>query len=268
MGKYIGSPWGFVRGKMGDYVGGVWKGVVWVRVRILPTQRGTVDLYRDLKDGIIPPERFSFSQMNIRRAITQVLGYIGRRNISAWIYPIWEALVTKRGWTMTGINAFVKRNAALLLTTMDRTAELILDSADPDYNEPDLSKMLVSDGDLEGPAALLTAAYDATTGDLEITWDPTVYTNGHDTDKAYVMVAKKPLLESVGRDGTWYPSLFMYGPYVAEPMAVLRESGTITYTLPADLDYEDLTAFLFFRDTEDIIGFSPSLGLQATEAAP
>lgn len=270
MSKYFGSPWGYMRGKLFDTVGGHWKGINWNRVRIFPTQRGTLDLYRDLKDGLIPPERFSYAQMNIRRAVLQVLGYIGRYKMSTWIYPIWEALVTKRDWTMTGINAFVRRNAALLLTTMDRTAEFIQDSADPNYNAPDLAKMLVSDGDLEPTAEITAATYDTATGDLVVTWDPSVFTNGSDTDYAFLMVAKKPILESVGRDGTWYPALFMYGPFHTELPGVpeVRADGTMTYTMPVGLDAADLTAFVFFRDVEDVIGYSPSLGLQATEATP
>lgn len=262
MGKYTGSPWGFVRGKMGHYVGGVWKGVAWVRVLVWPTQRGTLDLYRDLKDGLIPPDRFSFPQMNIRRAITQVLGYVGRYKISEWIYPIWEALCDKRGWTMTGINAFIKRNAALLLTTMDRDTEF-----DEATNAPDLSQMLVSDGDLEAGYGL-TANYDPGTGVLATSWQPSVYTNGSTDDIAYLMVAKKPILESIGRDGTWYPKLYMYGPYTPVIVTATRADGSLSWTLPIGLDFADLTAFLFFRDAADIIGFSPSVGLQVTEAGP
>lgn len=269
MGKYYGSPWGFVRGKMGDFVGGIWKGIDWVRVIRFPTQRGTLDLYRDLKDGLIPPERFSYPQMNIRRAILQVLGYIARMNISMWIYPVWEALVTKRGWVMTGTNAFVRRNAAILLNSMEKGKEFIPDPLDPDYNIPVLANMLVSDGDLEGPAELTSVTYDTLTGEMVFTWDPTTYTNGAEEDIAYLMAAKKPILESVGRDGTWYPSLFIYGSqYVAVPVVVPRSAGTATLTIPIGLNFEDLTAYLFFRDAADVIGYSPSLGIQVTEPTP
>lgn len=267
MATYFGSPWGFLRGKLDDAVGGIWKGVEWTRVRVYPTQRGTLKLYRKLQRGEICPEAFSYPQFNIRRAVLQVLGHIARMNLSTWIYPVWEALCKKRGWIMTGTNAFVRRNAATLLSSMDRHAEY------DDANQPDLTKMLVSNGDLEGPAAIESATYDATTGDLVVTWDPATYTNGHATDMAFVMVAKKPILESIGEEGTWAPKLYMYGTaLIPEPpgIPVKREELTMTLALPVGLDIivEPLTAYLFFRDVEGVIGYSPSLAAGVTEAAP
>lgn len=262
MGTYIGSPWGQIRGKVFDHVGGVWKGINWLRVRILPTQRGTLDLYRKLKDGLITPDQFSYPQMNIRRAVLQVLGYIARMNLSLWIYPVWEALCTKRGWTMTGANAFVRRNAATLLNTMDRDIEY-----DPTTNAPDLATILVSDGDLEAPAGITSATYNTATGAVVVIWDASTYTNGADDDVCNLVIVKKPILESVGRDGTWYPSLFMYPIMAAPPppgVAATRVDGTVTVTLPTGLSADDLTAYLFFRDDAGIIGYSASLGLQVT----
>lgn len=264
MAKYRGSPWGELRGKLFDHVGGIWKGVRWTRFLAYPTQRGTLGLYHLLKDGLIPPERFSYPQFNIRRAVLQVLGYIARMNLSTWIYPVWEALCTKRAWVMTGTNAFVRRNAATLLTSMDRDTEY------DETNQPDLTKMLISDGDLEPAAGLLTATYDPALGTLTVTWDPTVYTNGADTDIAFVMVAAKypdthTALESIGDEGTWAPKLYMYGTaLVPEPPAVpkIRVDATYDLTLPMGLTADDLTAYLFFRDKEDIIGYSPSFGYQ------
>jgi len=261
MGKYHGSPWGYIRGALFDTVGGVWKGINWNRVRIFPTQRGTLELYRQLKDGLITPERFSYEQMNIRRCVTQILGYIGRRHLEEWMTPVWQELVHKRGWTMTAINAFVKRNAARLLNSMtDKGAEF-----DAAANTPDLTEMLVSDGDLEGPAGITSATYVPATGVMTILWDAAHYTNGSDDDIAYAMVARKPLMESVGRDGTWYPALFMYGPLTALPPspADTRVAGTMDIQLPVGLVATDLTAYLFFRDAAGVIGNSPSLGEQA-----
>jgi len=258
MGKYIGSPWGFIRGKVGDTVGGVWKGIDWCRVRVLPTQRGTLDLYRQYKDGLIPPSRFSYPQMNLRRAVLQVLGYIARMNMTNWINLPWQALVDKRGWTLTATNAFVKRNAATLLATMDRTTEF-----DEATNAPDLTQMLVSDGDLEA-TPLLSAIYSNLTGDLVVTWAKNTFTNGALTDRALLMVAKKPILESIGRDGTWYPQLFMYGVDMGIGLGTTRDDETMTFTLPIGLDAANLTAYLFFRDVPLSIGYSKSEALQVT----
>lgn len=257
MGKYIGSPWGFIRGKIGDAVGGAWKGVDWVRVRVLPTQRGTLANYRLLKDGLLPLERFSYPQMNIRRAVTQVLGYIARMNMSNWINLPWQALVDKRSWTVTATNAFVKRNAATLLSSMDRTIEF-----DEAANAPDLAQMLVSDGDLEAGYGF-SASYDPLTGQVATVWDPVVYTNGSPDDLAMLLIAKKPILESVGRNGTWYPELFIYGIHGLHPaLPKTRIDAAMTTSLPLGLDPADLTAYLFFRDSALIIGYSKSLGFQ------
>lgn len=261
MGKYFGSPWGFIRGKLDDAVGGVWKGVEWNRVRIFPTQRGTLEKYRAYKDGHIHPEAFSFKQMNIRRTTLQVQGHIGRSNLPNLIYPVWQALCTKRMWTMTGINAFVKRSAARFYNSMPHKDE----EYDPETNAPDMCELLVSDGDLEG-AAPLTCTYDTATGDLVITWDSTTYTNGDDSDFAFCVVLKKHsvetgMMEEIGRDGNWYPSVYLYGTAILIPppgVPPKRLDGTLTMSLPPGLDISLLTAYLFFRDVENLIGYSPS----------
>lgn len=261
MGTYIGSPWGHIRGKLDDVVGGVWKGINWCRVRILPTQRGTLTKYRQLKDGLIDPWEFSYPQMNIRRAVLQVLGYLARMNMEVWTVPVWNAFAQKHGWVMTGANAFIKRNAARLLASMDRDIEY-----DPETNAPDLLEMIVADGDLEGTTEV-TATYVAATGVLTVTWDTAMYTNGTPEDYALVLVTKKPILESVGRDGTWAPKLFMYGTAIPEPppgIPVTRADGTVDIALPTDLDPTDLIAHVFFRDEDNVIGNSISLAIQVT----
>lgn len=271
MGTYIGSPWGFIRGKIGDTVGGAWKGIDWARVRVLPTQRGTLDKYRQLKDGVIQPEVFSYPQMNIRRVILQVLGHIGRVNLSNLMYPVWEALVTKRGWTMTGINAFVKRSAATFFSTLtDKELEY-----DNDTNLPDPTTILMSDGDLEPAAGLLDATYDDATGAVVVTWDATTFTNGAESDYAFVVVLKlnpdSGLLESIGRDGTWYPGTFLYGTAVPTPppgVQALRVDATMTLEIPIGLDPNNLYAYLFFRDAAAGIGHSPSISQLVVAVTP
>lgn len=247
MAKYIASPWGDILGKLGGSVGGKWKGIYWVRKLVYPTQRGTLAKYRQYKDGLIPLWQFSYAQMNIRRAVLQVLGYVARMNMSNWIHPVWDALVAKRGWVMTGANAFVKRNAATLFASMPAKDE----EFDPATNSPDLLDLIVSDGDLEPVASITSCMYDPLNGNLVIVWDPAVYTNGGDNDELRVVVAKKPLLESVGRDGTWYPSLYLYTfMYPAPLIPPIRSAGTATVVLPAGLALADLSAYVFFRGRE------------------
>lgn len=261
--KYIDSPFGFVLGKWADCVGGVWKGIYWVRARVNPTQKGTLAKYKLLKQGLITPEQFSYPQMNIRRIVFQVLGFIGKNNLSNLISPVWEALVKKRGLALTGTNMMIKRSAARLFATMtDSGLEF-----DPETNTIDVKEFLVSDGELESTPSITSAVYTAATGALVVAFDTGVFTNGSPDDFSFLMVLKKPLLESIGVTGTWYPEVFMYGSAVPLPppgVPSVRSEGTITIDLPVDLDPADLTAYVFFRDELNEVGYSESLGLQVT----
>lgn len=257
MGTYIGSPWGFVRGKIGDAVGGVWKGIEWARVRVLPTQRGTLELMRQMKAGTIPAERFSWKQFNIRRLIFGPLGWIGKSNMANLIYPVWESLCAKRKWALTGINAFVQRTAPALWVS--------LPSQDEEYdavtNKPDMKEMLVSDGDLEDVAAITSVNYTAATGALIIAWDASVVKNGDATDVALFMVFHEPII-----DATWRPNGYLYGsaiPGVFPPITPVRGDATATMDLPTGLS-GPMTAYVFFRDSAHQIGYSPSKAMIVT----
>lgn len=267
MGIYMGSPWGQIRGKLFDTVGGVWKGINWCRNRVLPTQRGTLLKYRQLKDGILDPWEFSYPQMNIRRVSLQVLGYIARLNEVNLIIPVWEALVKKRAWVMTGLNAFVKRSAANFYHSLTDTSL----EYDPTDNPADNCQILMSDGDLEPVASITSCTYDDTTGDLVIVWDPAIFTNGDPDDKAFILALKDHavggLMESIGRDGTWYPGTYLYGTALPLPppgVDIARAAGTMTIPLPTGLDPTLLTAYLFFRDEQGIIGYSKSKCCEVT----
>lgn len=253
MGTYIGSPWGFVRGKIGDAVGGVWKGVDWVRVRVLPTQRGTLGLYYDLKAGIINPERFSYRQFNIRRLILQVMGWLGKMNLSTLIYPVWEVLRAKRGLALTGINLFVKTSARDFWNTLpDKDAEY-----DPVTNCPDVAKIMLSDGDLETLGGFTSMVYDPITGNCTYNWDTGIVKNGKADDYVYTFAYLKPIVTE-----SWRPNGYLYGRADIVPVSK-RSNGNVIMTIPAGLAVADVTGFIFCRDKEGIIGFSPSLGRQA-----
>jgi len=153
----------------------------------------------------------------------------------------------------------IKRSAAILFASMtDSGAEF-----DEATNTIDLTQMAVSDGELEAAAAIVTAQYTVATGDLNITWDPTTFTNGKPTDMAFILVVKRPLLQSAGVAGTWYPDLFMYGsaiPVAPPGIQKIRSDTWMTITIPAGLTAADLTAYIFFRDSLNEIGYSESLG--------
>lgn len=262
MGKYTGSPWGGIRGKLDDIVGGAWKGIKWCRVLVSPTQRGTLLLYKKMKAGEIPPERFSFPQFNLRRCCLQILGWIATREgrLTNWMYPVWQDLCKRRNYRMTGVNLFTQRNAANFFASMNREIEF-----DPTTNTPDLKKILMSDGDLE-ETPILTAVYTTGTGDLVVTWDDKVFKNGLANDRAFVMVARKPLHDSIGEFGNWEPALEIYGSVIPpEPaVSIPRSTKAFTLTIPTGLTVTDLTAYLLFRDALNIYGYSPSTSAVVT----
>ena len=258
MGKYFGSPWGFIRGKLNDAVGGYWKGIEWVRVRVFPTQRGTLKLYRLLKEGLITPERFSFKQMNIRRLVLQVLGWIGRTNLSTMIYPVWVKLCRKRKLKLTGINLFVRRNAPTLWASIPHRDQ----EYDATTNAPDMKQMLVSDGDLEPTPEAVGCSYNPSTGKFHMEWNMSCTKNGKPDDYAYILVYREPII-----DPLWQPNGWLYGKAeLVEPPAVpkIRANGTMEIDLPTGLTVTDLIGYVFFRDHDGVIGFSPSASRRAT----
>jgi len=235
MAKVYGSPLGSIRGKVGSVVGGSWRGIDWIKGFKKCIQRGTLDNFWKYKEGQIPLSEFSYKQMNLRHVIMNVLGTIAREKLVTWMHTVWNTLTVDRNWRMSGINAFLKANTRQLLLSMpDYSKEY-----DESTNAPDLLKMLVSDGDLEG-ADIVTATHSIGTGETVITWDTSCYDNGLPTDKVYVMCAQKPIMDI----NTWTPTLKMYGP-ISQP-EVVRNTGTITFTLPKDIPPSNLVAYLFF----------------------
>jgi hypothetical protein len=246
------NPLGDYVGKIGNTVGGKWKGIYWVRTLVFPTQRGTIEMWRLLHQGLILPDRFSYKQMNLRRLSLQTLGYLGSQNMSSFITPIWEKIAKGKKLKMHGIDLFVKKNAERLYNSMPHPDKEFEETT----NSPDLTTIQVTEGTLES-TPILTATYNEVTGILTVAWDKTCYTNGKDTDYAYAMVLKKPILESYEYpDGNWEPALFMFPPTVLAnafpvppglPRQRVNQSGL--FQLPAGLDPADLTVFLFFRTT-------------------
>lgn len=258
MAKYFGSPWGAIRGKVNGLVGMAWKGILTTRALVYPTQRGTLQNYRDMKGGIIPPEQFSFPQFNLRRCITQILIKICSDNMTGWIYPVWSPLTVSKGLKMSGMNLFVKRNDANLFASMDRTLEY-----DPVTNTPDLKVLQMSEGELEPTQEITTAEYNTATGILNLAWDITCYGNGLPTDKTYCIIAKKPLLDSYGEFGNWQAALTLFN--IGEIGVRGEPFMPIPITLPPGLDAADLTVYLFFFAViENKNTWSPSLSIQVT----
>jgi len=256
MAKLRNNPLGDPVGKLGNFVGGKWKdGIYWLRSRIFPSQRGTLQDYREYKAGT---GKVAFKQMNIRRAVMAPLGYIGRRNLETWIDVIFKDYITRHSITnRTPLNWMIHENGSRLFESMPHTDQ----EYDAATNAPDLTQLKASVGDLEPDAGIATAVYTTGTGALVITFDGKHFTNGLDTDLVWAMVAKKPILENTT---TWKPKLFLYGPTRGNNKT--RVDATVTVTLPIGLTATDLVAYIFFSDAAGTIGYSDSVAKEVTAA--
>lgn len=251
MGKYMGSPWGFTRGKIGDVVGIAWKGIDSNRVRVLPAQRGTMKMFKDVLAGN-GSRRFSYAQWNVRNAALSPLGNVARENLLNFIDPIWEDLARDRKIAMTGINLFIKEALPAFFASMPNKSAVYVAAT----NAPLLINLKVSDGDLEGIPSITTATYDTATGIVNVTFPVTFTRNGLATDKVYALVLRKPIM-----DAGWKPALTMYGTAVT-PTALTRASGTAggtALTIALGLTAADLCVYLFVKDAAGTIGFSESV---------
>lgn len=256
MAKYYGAPWGTIRGKLNGTVGTVWRGIQSARKYNVPTQRGTLEKYRMLKEGSIPPELFSYEQFNIRRIIMNPLMKISSDELEAWIHPVWTSQTKEKHMVMLGHNLLVKRNFHAFLNSMPNKGQ----EFHPDTNSPELTALKMSDGDLEPTQEIKKAEYNSTTGGLAIEWDTNVYHNGSEDDVAWVMVLTKPIVEPPADEtGNWQPALTILK--IVNNMT--RANGTgFSIPLPTGLNSADLTVFVFFFKLD--IGFSPSVSKQVT----
>lgn len=246
--KYIASPFGDVLGKLGDTIGGKWKGIRWIRKRVLPAQRGTITLYREFKDGHIPADQFSFLQFNLRHVVFNMLVYLARANKQGFM-AIWKEYCLQHDLKLTGVNKFLKDNATSLYEGMpDKGREY-----DIATNELDLvHNFTPSVGDLY-PTAVASAQYASGTGALTVTWGTALMGNQADTDMPYLLVLQKPILESIGRDGTWKAAIVSYAF-----TGSARSAGTLTVTLPTGIVVTNLVVSLYFRSADVTVGYSRS----------
>lgn len=247
MGKYTASPFGDITGKLGDAVGAKWKGKHWVRKRVNPKQRGTLDMYKLVKAGLIAPDNFSFRQMNIEKVILQLLGRIGGKNMANMINPVWTKLCTEQDIKMTGIDLFTKNNFRRLWSSMtDQDKEY-----DAETNAPDMVKLVVSEGNLEPTPAVTDCTYNSNTGVVHIEWDMKCRNNGRADDYAYVMVYKMPVVDS-----QWRANGQIFGTAISTDKT--RGDGSMEINIPKRLSASDVIGYVFFRDKAGKIGYSPS----------
>jgi len=244
--KILGDP----IGKIAYAVGAKWKaGKYYIRSRIFPAQRGTIKDEALYEQGNYPA--MSYKQMNIRRAVLQVLGTLGRVNLVNWINIVWKDYNDRHPGAnpITNMNQMVKANASPLYFSLPDRAIKYNEST----NTIDLTKFLASKGDLEPAPSITTAIYNTETGALIITFPENHITNGAGTDLVYAIVLKKPVLDIT----TWKPTLFLFGPTRGNTKT--RADGTVTVTLPEGLTATSLYAYIFFKDAAGTIGYSDSV---------
>jgi hypothetical protein len=249
MAKYTASPWGNVRGKIGGSVGGDWKGISWVRERILPRQVGTKAKLFASKGGCVRGVIFSAPQMNIRRSVFTMLGGLGRKTLTTLMRPVWQSYCTNKNLKMTGTNLFMSKNVRRLYDTINRN--LIPGST----NQPDWTQMRVSFGDLEASQSVTGATYASATGIVTITWDTNTYTNGSPDDDAFVAVYQAPTSSEYG-------DYLPIGELFVANTGQKRSAGSATISVPPGkpwlIPLGQLFAFVFFSDA--CANYSPSVG--------
>lgn len=224
--KYMASPWGTIRGKLGRTVGVVRKGRPYIRALVKPKNPKTN------------------KQTHIRKAVWGVLGYVARTNLSSFIWPIWEKICKKRRLAMTGTNLFTKVNVGRLQNSIPE-----LDKASGPNNLPDYTRMCVSMGNLEPCCRIDSAFYDKETGKITIKWHEKTYGNGTPDDNVYVGVYQKPEKKRP------------FGEFSILETDAKREDGSITVDFSGSLDpllHTGLCVYLFFYNKK--IGYSPSIG--------
>jgi len=253
MAKYTASPWGVLKGKLGGSVGGAWKGIAWARAHVMPKQPGTITRRRQSKDGAVRGIIFKTQQMNVRRPIFGMLGFIAKDTLTTLIHPVWQWLCDQQGLPMTGINKFMRENNRRLYdSTWTGGGPGVMFSGS---NLPDYTKLIVSEGPLEATASVSTAVYSGATGIATITWPTATYGNGAAADNAWLCVYRKPNATEIG---DYKPNGRLFVAHTGQARSV----GSASISIPTGLGAPELIGFVFFNDTA--ANYSPSVSLQMT----
>jgi hypothetical protein len=162
MATYTGSPFGTIRGKLGNTVATKWKGINVIRSNFSPTNPN------------------SLKQQAVKQGY-RVIQKLGSRHFSNNVRPIWNVLAKRSGLPLTGLNLLLKKSARLLYK---HTQAGIL--------EPDWASLQVSDGILEPTDQVNAFAYTPASGLVTIDWDNEIYRNGNALDNVSVLIFRAP----------------------------------------------------------------------------
>lgn len=206
MARYTGSPWGTIHGKLGNIIGFQWKGIH-VAKKYHSTPAFT---------GIAPT-----AVKDIFRIIQKFVA----RHFASNIQPIWEVIAKRSKLPVLGGNLLLKKSARVLYK-----------STNAGIQDPDMTLFQVSNGKLEPSLAITGATYTPASGQLVVTWNTNVFTNGDASDDA-VLVLYRSAYTGHPEGNSW-----LLGT------GVTRGTGTATVWTQPNLPSGDLTVFLYFWD--------------------
>ncbi|MDI6841147.1 MAG: NHL repeat-containing protein [bacterium] len=152
MAKYIGSPWGYIIGKLGNKVGFLWKGI--------PVSR----------QYVIPGNPKTQAQQRVRAIFSDVVKY--SKTMPLIIYY----KIANRSH-MTQFNLWTKHNLRYVYTT---------ESAMGKPYSPWVIRVYPI-GDIQ-PARIIYATYKPDTGEFSVNWDTSLYGKGTAEDKMWLAI--------------------------------------------------------------------------------
>lgn len=175
MAKYYGSPWGFLKGKLGPAVGSKVRGGIHI---VRAYSHGNHKTLEHALQGKILPKELSVRRINHNNAAFGPIAHIAKRKSYDLILPVWEPMA--KGTPLTGANLFVKYNVPLL-DKFPYPKKFYTTN-----NMPNLENIILSYGTLE-PSYITSSSYHPTTGTLQIKWNTETFKDGSPQDLAYLM---------------------------------------------------------------------------------
>lgn len=265
MAKYMASPWGRVRGKLGDVVGGRSKGGIdTIRMNTVGKHRGTEQAVLEADKDESKRKDINIKQFNQTHIAMAPLTTIAYQFSKRLMFEVWEPLVGNR--PITGANLFTKINVARLCSSIpDRTKFY------SPANAPDISSILLTDGRLE-PAEIFSAKLSIENSEITVNWKPGNFSNGEPDDNVSLSAVYWKIPESK----KWYPdfkpcrTMMVWNPEFKKGIfdsLAKRQDGTAKLKLANPdiklLDMQDaqLVVFLFLYNDKDAYSRSSSYKL-------
>lgn len=210
MAYYIGSPLGQIRGRLGGLIFKKW------RNKNIITTLGTIKNTNSIK------------QRNTR-IIFSFLNSIATRKFKKLMLIHWRFLCKSRGG-YTGRTLFVHKNGGPLYHSIPNKNKLISKN-----NRPEISRILLSDGNLEMVFRIENATYNKENGELWIEWDTRTFKDGSPEDIACIAAI---YFKTYNDWDAWW-----------EITNYKRKEGKAKIITRENLEIKFITAFIFFITT-------------------